>query len=222
MNTKKEIKIDIMVDLIEYISNKIVDNCDKLSELDGKIGDSDHGENMKRGFRNVIKNKEKLKKKNTVKELFNEIGDIITFNVGGSAGPLFGRLFSDFGNSCEEHKYFTIEMLPSAMNSALNGVKDLGGAEVGDKTMVDTIAPVVDFLNEVNLSELECDIFLIKLKEEARKGLESTKLISARKGRARYLNERSIGHMDPGAYSCYLFFEAIEKYFNDNTEGVLS
>lgn len=210
----EEVKKEEVIEIIIKIAEKIVKNTDKLSELDSKIGDSDHGDNMKRGFGKIIEEENNIKDKTTIKDVFNKVGEIITFEVGGSAGPLFGNLFIEFGKTFNDNKKLSINKLPEAFSNSMQAVQDLGNAEVGDKTMVDTLNPVVEYLKGIEVKSQNCKDLLYKIKEKAKEGMESTKDIAANKGRASYLNERSIGHIDPGAYSTYLLIETIYEYYN--------
>jgi len=218
MSKSNEINREELVEIICYIADKIINNSSKLTRLDSKVGDSDHGDNMKRGFQAVKNSKSQLEEKMSLKEVLEETGEIITFNVGGSAGPLFGKLFSEFASSWDQDSMVTRNMLPEALNNSLTAIKDLGGAEPGDKTMVDTLQPVVDYLQEITPQDFSCQELWENIKKEAHRGLESTRDISAKKGRARYLNDRSKGHLDPGAYSCYLIFAAVAEYYNSQRE----
>jgi len=210
----EEVAKEEVIEIIIKIAEKIVKNTDKLSELDSKIGDSDHGDNMKRGFKKIIEEKDKIKDKTTIKEVFNKVAEFITFEVGGSAGPLFGNLFIEFGKTFNNNKKLNINKLPEAFSNSMQAVQDLGNAEVGDKTMVDTLNPVVEYLMGVEVKNLGCEDLLYNIKQKAKEGMESTRDISANKGRASYLNERSIGHIDPGAYSTYLIIETVYEYYN--------
>lgn len=211
--SRQKVKKDDVIEIILRIAKKIVENTDKLSELDSKIGDSDHGDNMKRGFIKIIEEENDIKDKNTIKDIFNKVGEIITFEVGGSAGPLFGNLFIEFGKTFNESENLSTNKLPEAFSNSMQAVQDLGNAEVGDKTMVDTLSPVVEYLKEKDVTNLNCEDLLYNIKQKAKEGMESTKNIAANKGRASYINERSIGHIDPGAYSTYLIIEAIYEYY---------
>jgi len=210
----QEIKNKDIIEIIIKMAEKIIINSDKLSELDSKIGDSDHGDNMKRGFEKIIAEENSLKDKKTIKDLFNKVGEIITFEVAGSAGPLFGNLFIEFGNTFKDNDTLDTNKIPEAFSNSLQAVQELGNAEVGDKTMVDTLYPVVEYLNSSEIKNKNCKDLLYNIKEKAKEGMESTKDIAASKGRASYVNERSIGHIDPGAYSTYLLIEAIYEYYS--------
>ena len=144
------------MDLIIYISEKIIDNTEKLTELDTKIGDSDHGLNMKRGFESVIGKEDDLRNKDSVADILKEVGKQLAFNVGGSAGPLFGSLFIEAGEISSNNDKFKIEELPLAVKEGLNSIQDKGNAEVGDKTMVDTLYPTSEYLNSVNNIKNKC------------------------------------------------------------------
>lgn len=178
---------------IERFVEKIETNRAYLSDLDQAIGDGDHGSNMWRG---VVAVKEKLDGQtfSSHQELFKLTGMALLSKVGGASGPLYGSAFIEMAKLDE-----TAE-LAEWIEAGLSGIKKRGKAEVGEKTMVDVWEPVAN--------ALKSDTFTKATIDEA---IEKTKPLQAKKGRASYLQERSIGHLDPGAVSSgYLFYSLLE------------
>ena len=190
-----EIK-DVQDRLIK-ISDEIIANKDYLTDLDRSIGDADHGNNMAKGFKFT---KEALEDDfDDYKNLFNKVATTLLSKIGGASGPLYGSFFMKFAASLKDIDDFGRDEFNKAFKAGVEGVKQRGKAEVGDKTMVDVLSPVSDALNEGrSLDEV------IKVAEEA---MNKTKDIKANKGRASYVGERSIGHIDPGAASSYILIK---------------
>ncbi|MCP9312263.1 dihydroxyacetone kinase subunit L [Liquorilactobacillus satsumensis] len=161
-----------------------------LSELDTPIGDGDHGNNMKRGVDGVKDSLAKLKDP-TLKETLRTIAMALISKVGGASGPLYGTAFLEMAKKCDESQEPAI-----LFAAALEGIKKRGGAKEGDKTMVDVWAPTVKALTDGSFGS-----------EQIKQAVASTKEMIARKGRASYLGERSVGHLDPGAMSSGYLFE---------------
>ncbi len=175
-------------------SDEIIDNKDYLTDLDRSIGDADHGVNMAKGFTFT---KEALADDfDDYKNLFNKVATTLLSKVGGASGPLYGSFFMKFAASLKDVTDLNRDELNKAFEAGVEGVKQRGKAEVNDKTMVDVLEPVSRALNEGKSFDE-----VIKVAEEA---MNKTKDIKAKKGRASYVGERSIGHIDPGAASSYI------------------
>ena len=149
---------------------------------------------MAKGFRKV---KDAMNEDyKDLKTLFNKIAMTLISNVGGASGPLYGTFFMKFAQSLDGEISLNKDLFSKAFSDGVDGVIMRGKAQVGDKTMVDVLSPVSEALkNELDFDEI------LKLAEEK---MKATKDIKAKKGRAAYLGERSIGHIDPGAYSSFL------------------
>lgn len=183
-----------------------------LTMLDSAIGDADHGSNMARGMAAVM---EKLGAGPPpfADELFKTVGMTLVTTVGGASGPLYGTFFLRLGLACGAISDLDGQTLAVALNSGLAGVVARGKADPGDKTMYDAMAPALHSFEESvakgnNVGTAARDAF-----SSAEKGREATKSLLARKGRASYLGERSIGHIDPGAASTALLFQALADVF---------
>ncbi len=202
INTTEVIKI------LGSISKVLVQNKAYLSELDAAIGDGDHGINMEKGFLAVA---EKIKDDGecTIGEVLKKTGMALVSNVGGASGPLYGTAFMKAAVEVKDTKTVGLNDFLNIMNAALGGIKMRGKAETDDKTMVDAIEPAIESLKESISLNLDPVTALEKAKDSALKGVLHTKEIIAKKGRASYLGERSIGHQDPGATSSYLILNTI-------------
>ncbi|MFB8182719.1 dihydroxyacetone kinase subunit DhaL [Streptomyces sp. NPDC055966] len=173
--------------------------AERLTELDSAIGDADHGSNLQRGFRAVAAALEK-EEPATPGAVLTLAGRQLISTVGGASGPLYGTLLRRTGKALGEAAEVGVEQLAAALGSGVEGVKQLGGAMVGDKTMIDALEPAVAALGDG----------FAAARTAAEQGAEATTPLQARKGRASYLGERSIGHQDPGATSSALLIAALE------------
>lgn len=183
---------------LKNISQEIIENKEYLTDLDREIGDGDHGYNMAKGFGLV--NDAMDAEYNSMKELFNKVAMTLIANVGGASGPLYGTFFMKFAQALGEKTEITREDFSKAFKEGVDGVKLRGKANIGDKTLIDVIEPVSDSL----LDSIKNYNEIINI---AKKSMESTKGLKANKGRAAFLGDRSIGHIDPGAYSSYLIIK---------------
>lgn len=179
------------------IADVIGENKAYLQDLDREIGDGDHGFNMNKGFSFVKEDMQGEFK--DLKAVFMKVSMDLISKVGGASGPLYGTFFMKFAQSLTDKVDFTREDFNLAFKDGLEGVKQRGKAELDDKTMVDVLEPVSKALDEGKSFEE-----IIKLAEEKK---DYTKDLLAKKGRASYLGERSVGHIDPGAMSSYLIIK---------------
>lgn len=191
--------------LILQAADEIIANKDYLTDLDRSIGDADHGVNMAKGFGFT---KEALEADfDDYRTLFNKVATTLLSKVGGASGPLYGSFFMKFAASVKDIEELTRDELNKAFTAGVDGVKQRGKAEVGDKTMVDVLEPVAEALNAGKSFDE-----VVKIAEES---MEKTKDIKAKKGRASYVGERSIGHIDPGAASSYILVKETLGAIND-------
>ncbi len=199
--------INYFIAFFRKFNEYIQDNKDYLTELDSAIGDADHGINMSKGCKTAL---QKIENSNfsSISDLLKTISMALMSSVGGASGPLYGTIFMKMSVSLNKPNV-DIKSLSSALQNALNGIKFLGKAEFGDKTMVDVWEPVVNeftILVEKNANILDIKNKIISLAEEA---MKNTIPLIAKKGRASYLGPRSANHQDPGATSSYYFFKAL-------------
>ena len=189
-----------LIDWMNRIAVTVREHESELTQLDAAIGDGDHGANLARGFSKV---EQKLANDPpaTPAALFKVVGMTLIGSVGGASGPLYGTLFLEAGKAAGDLVSLDAAALARCLAAGLAGVKARGRAEQGDKTMVDALAPAVD--------ALENGKSLADAVTAAWAGVEATKPLVARKGRASYLGERAVGHADPGATSSALLLQAI-------------
>jgi phosphoenolpyruvate---glycerone phosphotransferase subunit DhaL len=183
---------------------------DHLVQLDAAIGDGDHGTNMVRGFEAVVQALRGDADQPPGKLLILA-GRTLVSTVGGASGPLWGSALRSGGRVLGEQSTFDGTQLVEVLSAALASVKDLGTAAVGDKTMVDALEPAVETLRVRLQDGAALDLALDEAAQAAEAGMRATIPLQARKGRASYLGERSVGHQDPGATSTALIMRALQK-----------
>ncbi|MFE2182211.1 dihydroxyacetone kinase subunit DhaL [Streptomyces sp. NPDC059455] len=175
----------------------------RLTDLDSAIGDADHGTNMQRGFAAVAEALEKEPPGSPGATLILAGRQLIS-KVGGASGPLYGTLLRRAGKALGDAEQITPQQLADALRAGVDAVAQLGGAAAGDKTMLDALLPAVEALSGDTGSFAAAG-------EAAEKGALATVPMLARKGRASYLGERSVGHQDPGATSSALIIGALAE-----------
>ena len=185
--------------LIDTVSARISAHAEELTELDSAIGDADHGLNMKRGFDAVLADKAAIAAK-PLPDALRAIGMALVMKVGGASGPLYGTLFMTLGKELPAEP--RLPELARAMKASVEALKQRGKADFGNKTMLDVLGPITDRLNQ---SPVGFD----DLRTVAKEAAERTVPMKAIRGRASFLGDRSIGHMDPGARSSQLIIEAV-------------
>ena len=186
--------------LFETVAQRVIASADELTDLDRAIGDGDHGANMRRGFEAVLAAVDELSAKD-LGESLKGVGTTLVMKVGGASGPLYGTLFMSLGKSLQDE--VTREQVADAFAAAIEAVKARGRSDVGQKTMLDVLSPVLTVLREGGAG------LPARLKAAASAAAEKTVPMRAIRGRASFLGERSIGHMDPGARSSALIVDAV-------------
>ena len=184
-------------------------NCEYLNFLDAQIGDAEHGLSMVRGFRAV---NEKLVAEPGVDSaaLLKKTGMVLMESVGGAAGPLYGSLYLKGSAAVPGKVALDKRDLAKLFRAGLEGVQKISrGTQVGEKTMVDTLAPAVASLESSAGDDRDLTAALADAVDAARRGMQSTIGLRAKKGRSSYLGENSKGHQDPGATSSYLILRTI-------------
>ncbi|MDX6358637.1 MAG: phosphoenolpyruvate---glycerone phosphotransferase subunit DhaL [Nocardioidaceae bacterium] len=197
----------VLGEWVRGFATLVADNRDYLTELDAAIGDADHGSNLDRGMKAAVVALDELGP-TPAGPLFTKVGMTLVSTVGGASGPLFGTLFLRMGTSLGESESVTDEQVAAALRAGLEGVEARGKAQPGDKTMYDALAPAVDALEQAVGSGAPLGEALGRARDAAVQGRDATIPMLARKGRASYLGERSVGHQDPGATSVALLLEA--------------
>lgn len=187
--------------LILAVADAIIAHAVELTALDQTIGDGDHGVNMKRGFEAVRADADDLAAK-PLPDMLKALGMQLVMKVGGASGPLFGTLFMSFAKDLPGDP--TLAEAGAALGHAIEAVKARGKSSVGQKTMLDVLAPL-----QAEFAHADSPDFGGRIKRAAAEAAQATVPMRAIRGRASYLGDRSIGHMDPGARSVWLIADAI-------------
>lgn len=195
----------------------IQENKAYLGEIDGLIGDGDHGMNMNKGFTAFGIRFQEADISFT--DGLNELGLILLNEIGGSMGPIYGTLFMEMADAGDGLVDIGIADMSRMLDAGLNGLCAIIDAKAGDKTLMDTLYPAADSLRESADANLSFDVALEKMKEAARKGQHATKDMIAKYGRASRLSERSRGVLDAGATSCYILLDAMANGIINMEDG---
>ena len=185
--------------LLETMVQAVFASAEELTELDSAIGDADHGLNMKRGFQAVLADKENILSK-PLPEAINAMGYTLVMKIGGASGPLYGTLFMTLGKELTACP--TTSDLGRSLTAAGLAVSLRGKAEIGNKTMLDVLLPVAAHVASGTAT-------IESVRHLAAECAKATVPMKALRGRASFLGERSIGHMDPGARSCEILIDAV-------------
>lgn len=185
--------------IIIEIAETIVANKAYLSEIDGKIGDGDHGINMAKGFGRAA---ERIDGEDTLAAAMDVLSDVLMSEIGGSMGPLYGMMFADMAGALEGVEQISAQAFEDMIRAGLAGVREIGSAEVGDKTLLDSFVPAVAAFETARSEGADFGSALDAMKAAAEEGRDSTIDMVARVGRSSRLGERSRGVLDAGATSC--------------------
>lgn len=199
-----------IVDWLYRCGDIFTKESDFLTGLDKEIGDADHGLNMHRGFSKVVEKLPSIADKD-IGFILKNTGMTLLSNVGGASGPLFGTFFIRAAQAANAKQSLDLAELQQMMQEGVEGVVMRGKAEPGDKTMCDVWWPVVESLGQSAQQNLSVAEALQRAADSAERAVESTITMQARKGRASYLGERSIGHQDPGATSVMLMMKTLAE-----------
>ena len=195
--------------IVEKIIKAIQNNKEYLSEVDGAIGDGDHGINMNKGF--TICEKRLKDKDCSFSEALMILGDVLISEIGGSMGPIYGTLFIEMGESANEKETIDAKAFADMLRCALTGLYELVDARVGDKTLMDVLIPASAALDAAADTGKSFEEALDDCTRAAVLGRDSTKNLVAKYGRASRLGERSRGVLDAGAVSCALIIEGMAE-----------
>ena len=193
--------------LLDVVSRRLIYHADELTALDSAIGDGDHGLNMKRGFEAVLGDLAAIAAK-PLPDALRAVGTALVMKIGGASGPLYGTLFLTLGKGLGASP--NSADFCRALAAAVAAMKARGKSDVGQKTMLDVLAPIVD---ELKTGQFDTRV----IRQKARRLAEATIPLKATRGRASFLGDRSIGHMDPGARSSELIIDAVCDYFEGRT-----
>lgn len=199
-----------LTDYIEKICQNIIKNKEYLTELDREIGDSDHGINLARGCESILKelpNMDSL----SYSEIFNKVAFCLISNVGGASGALYGTALMKASIFLKDKNNISPTIIDETWKFMIDGIIARGKANLGEKTMLDTLIPSYEEFHKNILNGIELPEAFSKALIKGKEGIEKSKNIIATKGRASYLGERSIGHLDPGSISSYIILETINE-----------
>lgn len=197
---------DLLAWIIE-LQNIFIQKKDYLTDLDAAIGDADHGINLERGF-NAVAAELAQSDPPDMAGILKTVAMTLIKTVGGASGPLYGTFFLRAAGVCASREELAATDLIALFSAGLEGVVQRGKAELSDKTMVDALTPAIAAMKTACDAGGDISEILDQGAAAARSGMERTIEMQARKGRASYLGERSIGHQDPGATSSFLMLKA--------------
>lgn len=194
--------------IVRSVIKTIQANKEYLSEIDGLIGDGDHGINMNKGF---TMTEERLGAEAGIPlaKALKTLGRVLLMEIGGSMGPLYGTFFIEMAKQCDGKDEIDAQTFASMLKAAIAGINSLGNARVGDKTLMDTLIPAQEAFNVALEDGKPFTEALKDLKVAAEAGKESTRDLVAKIGRASRLGERSRGVLDAGATSCNLILQSL-------------
>ena len=197
--------------VVNNIIHSIKENREYLSEIDGAIGDGDHGINMSKGFsmaEEILSNEEF-----NMSDGFLTISQVLMNKIGGSMGPLYGSFFRGLSMASKKSDIIDKNVINNMLKKALANLQNISNAKVGDKTLIDVLVPAVNAYSTAIEEEKDLIKALNSLIIAAKDGLESTKNLVASIGRASRLGDRSLGHQDAGATSCFIILKSFCESF---------
>lgn len=204
---------------LREFAKMIFDGRDTLSQLDAAAGDADHGANMERGMRAALKVLDAGDVNATPTDVLKAVGVAVVNSVGGSSGALYGTIFLRMARSVNGWSEFGADEFAKALRAGLEGVVERGSAKLGDKTMYDAFGPAVEALEEGLGNGLSLCEALRKARMAADAGRDATARMTARRGKASYLGEKSLGSQDPGATSIAILIAAADAALCDEQCG---
>ena len=204
---------DNLLAWLEALQQVYAENKEYLTQLDSAIGDADHGINMNRGFTAVQAELEKSTPAD-ISAILKTVAMTLIRTVGGASGPLYGTFFLRASTTCTDKAELDAAGVVAIFEAGLDGVIQRGKAQLEDKTMVDALTPALEAMKEALAGGEAIKDILAKGTAAAEAGMKSTIPLQAKKGRASYLGERSIGHQDPGATSSYLMLKAAAEIWD--------
>lgn len=212
---KTLLSLEETVATFAYVSEKMVESRDLLTQADKAVGDGDHGVGMARGFA-AVGNALGAQAFSGIDELLRKIGMTLMTSVGGASGAVFGTFFRSGAKNLQGQRLFDANALSLLLNDGLEAVKARGGARPGDKTMVDALEPAA--LTSQRFTSAPLDESLTFVTDAARQGMENTREMVAKVGKAKPLGTRSLGHPDPGAISTFLILKFMTEYVTAKEE----
>ena len=199
-------------DALDAVAAAIIAQKDYLTDLYRQIADGDHGINMTRGFQAAMDAVEEMDDTTKPGPVLETVGKAFIHNVGGAAGPLYGTGFIKAAAVCDEDTNLNVASFEKLLGAAIAGIEKRGHAKKGDKTMLDALIPIHACFLPENAEGKTLFEVLQDASHAAKEGVDYTKTIAARRGRASLVGERSIGHEDPGAVSSMLMYRALYNF----------
>ncbi|AKS35197.1 dihydroxyacetone kinase subunit DhaL [Mycolicibacterium goodii] len=199
--------LSTLISWMREFARLIDENAQHLSDLDAAIGDADHGINMQRGMTAVLAQLDEAPTADMA-GLCKQVGMTLVKSVGGASGPLYGTFFLRMAPALGSDDTVSASDFAKALRAGVDGVVQRGRAEASDKTMFDALAPALDAMDSALEGGADLAGSLAAAASAAEKGRDATESMIARKGRASYLGQRSVGHVDPGATSAALLIAA--------------
>ncbi|BAZ39346.1 dihydroxyacetone kinase subunit L [Calothrix sp. NIES-4101] len=193
---------------LQRFATKIEQNKEYLTELDAAIGDADHGINMERGFKKLLIQLPTITNKD-IGSILKAVSMTLISSIGGASGPLYGTFFLRASSAVADRSELDEQDMLDMLRAGLNGVIERGKTQLGDKTMLDVLFPAVTAFEKAVDERKQMRDAMAQALVAAEQAMKDTALMQAKKGRASYLGERSIGHQDPGATSCYLMLKCL-------------
>lgn len=206
------------VTLVRALSDAIGSQAGQLNALDSALGDGDHGTSLAAGFAEAARRVEALGAP-PPDEALKVVGSALLNTMGGSSGALYGSLFLRAGVEAGSGGPRTTEDFARMLQAGLDAIKQRGGAQQGDKTMVDALDPAVKALWDSAARGLPVGEALEAAAWAARSGADATAAMVARHGRAKFIGERAIGHADAGAQSVAVLFDALARWWKENAHA---
>ncbi|MBD6619438.1 dihydroxyacetone kinase subunit L [Komarekiella sp. 'clone 1'] len=207
-----------ILEWLQAFATEIEQNKEYLTELDAAIGDADHGINMDRGFKKVSSQLPSLADQD-ISSILKTVSMTLISSIGGASGPLYGTWFLRASTAVAGKQELTEQDVLELLQAGLDGVLGRGKAQLGDKTMVDVLSPAVEAFEQAIREGKKTQEALNTAVVAAEQGLHNTIPMLAKKGRASYLGERSIGHQDPGGTSAYLMLKSFLEVL-EGSEGL--
>jgi dihydroxyacetone kinase-like protein len=217
--------VQILEEVLDYaftrrflleLANNIVSEKDHLNKLDAACGDGDFGIGMYLGFTSVKKAIEEQTADN-IGALLSRTGSAVLSSVGGASGPVFATFFTEMGKKAEGKSEIRLEELAAMLEASLEGICLRGRAKVGDKTLVDALEPAARSLKEAANQGVRLLPALQAAAEASKRGCGSTASLVAKHGKARYLGQQAVGHIDPGAYVVQMIFATLLSVYKSNS-----
>jgi phosphoenolpyruvate---glycerone phosphotransferase subunit DhaL len=204
----------LIIECIQVVQQAILSNEDQIESLDRAIGDGDHFINVRRGCEVVMAMSDELRSEMPA-QAFNKIGMKLLSTIGGASGPLISSLFLSMGKALTGIEQPDRQQFALAFVAGVDAIKQRGKADVGEKTMLDVLIPAARLLQKLTAENASIESVCKQLSEEATINMLSTKNMIATKGRAHFLGERALGHIDPGCKTCEVVIAAICRHVVD-------